>query len=108
MIELCDLSGGQKQIDTAFGITPEQIEKEKKLLSTTSLLHYKGYEAKLEIHSGGYPEMTLRLKGDYKNEKDKVFVKRCYELIKPLVDEINSATRTELEAERKEIIKSIQ
>jgi hypothetical protein len=108
MIELGGLSGGQKQIDTAFGITPKQIEKEKQLLNITNSLYYKGYEAELSIHSGGFPEMSLKLNGDTKNEKDKAFVRKCYELLKPLVDELNSTTRTELKAKRKEIINSIK
>jgi hypothetical protein len=108
MIELGDLSGGQKQIDTAFGVTPDTMKKEQELLNTSSLLHYKGYEAKLEMHSGGFPELNLKLNGNHKNEKDKAFVKKCYKILKPLVDELNNSTKLELEAKRLELIKSIK
>jgi len=108
MINLGELSGGQEQIESAFGIIPEQIKKEELLLNITRKLHYKSYEAQLQIHSGVFPEMTLRLNGDHKNEKDNYFVKKCYELIKPLVDEYNHTTRMELESNRIDVIKLIK
>jgi len=107
VIDLGDLSGGQEQIDRVCGITPEQIEKETQLLSLTHNLHYKSYESKLEINTGYHIGITLELHIDYEREKAKEFARKCYNLIKPLVDELNNNRKTELESQRKEIIEEI-
>ncbi len=108
MMNLGDLSGGEEQIDRAFGNTPKPVEMERQLLNITSLLYYKNYEAELKMHSGGFPEGTLRLNGSHKDTTEVDFVKKCLELIKPLVDELNDTKRKELESERLEIIKQLK
>ncbi len=105
---LGDLSGGQQQIDKAFGVTPEQLRVESALLSTSENIHYEYYVAKLYMHTGGFPELFLQLQGGTEDKEKLLFVKECYEALKPVVDEWNEAERKKLIAERKKLVKQIQ
>jgi len=107
-LDLGDLTQGEQAIDIAMGNIPNSILLEKELLDISNKIYYKTSGARLNIHSGGFPEMTMKFPGNEKSTYEKELIKKAYDEISYIIDEYNEEKRRELIKRRAEIINQLK